>query len=163
MTSPQERIADAVRFGQETVNSTVRTWTDGVQKLVTNLDVRSTVPTLDELVDRSYSFGVQVLAAQRDFAKSLIAYTGPLTETLSTAPRKVERFVLKTERTASKKAEDVAKSYDFLHGGHFFETSGRISRAKLAKVLEALQELGDIPRSMSVDSLFMPGLTQVSD
>jgi len=108
MTSPQERIADAVRFGQETVNSTVRTWTDGVQKLVTNLDVRSTVPTLDELVDRSYSFGVQVLAAQRDFAKSLIAYTGPLTETLSTAPRKVERFVLKTERTASKKAEDVA-------------------------------------------------------
>ena len=108
MTSPQERIADAVRFGQETVNSTVRTWTDGVQKLVTNLDVRSTVPTLDELVDRSYSFGVQILAAQRDFAKSLIAYAGPLTETLSTAPRRAERFVLKTERTAAKRAEDVA-------------------------------------------------------
>ena len=108
MTSPQERIADAVRYGQETVNSTVRTWTDGVQKLVTNLDVRSTVPTLDELVDRSYSFGVQVLAAQRDFAKTLIAYAGPLTETLSTAPRKAERFVLKTERTAAKKAEGVA-------------------------------------------------------
>jgi hypothetical protein len=108
MTSPQERIAEAVRFGQETVNSTVRTWTDSVQKLVTNLDVRSTVPTLDELVDRSYAFGVQVLAAQRDFTKSLLAYATPLTETLSTAPKKAERFVLKTERTTAKKAEDVA-------------------------------------------------------
>ena len=108
MTSPQERIAEAVRFGQETVNSTVRTWTDSVQKLVTNLDVRSTVPTLDELVDRSYAFGVQVLAAQRDFTKSLLAYATPLTETLSAAPKKAERFVLKTERTTAKKAEDVA-------------------------------------------------------
>ncbi len=108
MTSPQERIAEAVRFSQETVNTTVRTWTDSVQKLVTNLDVKSTVPTLDDLVDRSYAFGVQVLAAQRDFAKSLIAYAGPLTETISSAPKKAERFVLRTERTAAKKAEGVA-------------------------------------------------------
>ncbi len=108
MTSPQERIAEAVRFSQETVNSTVRTWTDGVQKFVTNLDVKSTVPTLDELVDRSYAFGMQVLAMQRDFAKSLLAHAAPLTETLSTAPKKAERFVLKTERTTAKKAEGAA-------------------------------------------------------
>jgi hypothetical protein len=38
-----------------------------------------------------------------------------------------------------------------------------ISRARLGKVLEALQELGDIPRAMSADILFMPGLTQVTD
>src|SRR3981081_4330006 len=108
MTSPQERIAEAVRFSQESVNSTVRTWPDGVQKFVTNIDVKSTVPTLEELVDRSYAFGVQVLAMQRDFAKSLIARTAPLTEPISTAPRKAERFVLKTERTAAKKAEEAA-------------------------------------------------------
>jgi NitT/TauT family transport system substrate-binding protein len=59
--------------------------------------------------------------------------------------------------------EDVAKSYDFLHDGRFFETTGAISRKRLGKVLEALQELGDIPPTMPVDSLFMPGLTQVSD
>jgi len=64
---------------------------------------------------------------------------------------------------SSLKPEDVEKSYDFLHGGHFFETTGAISRARLGKVLDALQELGDIPRAMPVDSLFMPGLTQVSD
>ena len=64
---------------------------------------------------------------------------------------------------SSLKPDDVEKSYDLLHGGHFFETTGTISRARLGKVLEALQELGDIPRAMPVDSLFMPGLTQVSD
>jgi ABC-type nitrate/sulfonate/bicarbonate transport system substrate-binding protein len=65
--------------------------------------------------------------------------------------------------TSSLKPEDVEKSYEFLRGGHFFETTGRISRAKLGKVVEALQELGDIPATMSVDSLFMAGLTQLSD
>jgi NitT/TauT family transport system substrate-binding protein len=64
---------------------------------------------------------------------------------------------------SSLKPEDVEKSYAFLHDGHFFETTGKISRAKLGKVLEALQELGDIPPTMTVDSLFMPGLTQVSE
>jgi hypothetical protein len=108
MTSPQDRVADAVRRGQETVNTTVRTMTDGMQWLVSNIDLASTVPTLDELVDRSYTFGVQVLAAQRDFTKSLLSYAAPLTETLYAAPRKAEQFVLRTERTAAKKAENVA-------------------------------------------------------
>lgn len=108
MISPQERIADAVRYGQETMNSTVRTWSDGMQKLVSNIDLKSTIPTLDELVDRSYEFGVQLLARQRDFTKSLLAYAEPLTETLSNAPKQAERFVMKTERTAAKKAEDAA-------------------------------------------------------
>ena len=108
MISPQERIADAVRYGQETMNSTVRTWSDGMQKLVSNIDLKSTIPTLDELVDRSYEFGVQLLARQRDFTKSLLAYAEPLTETLSNAPKQAERFVMKTERTAAKKAEGAA-------------------------------------------------------
>jgi ABC-type nitrate/sulfonate/bicarbonate transport system substrate-binding protein len=60
-------------------------------------------------------------------------------------------------------ASDVEKAYAFLHDGHFFETTGKISRSKLGKVVEALQELGDIPASMSVDRLFMPPLTQVTD
>jgi len=58
---------------------------------------------------------------------------------------------------------DVEKSYDFLHQGHFFESTGKISRSRLGKVVEALQELGDIPPDMTADRLFMPGLTQVTD
>src|SRR5262249_52654969 len=64
---------------------------------------------------------------------------------------------------SSPTLEDVERGYDFLSRGHFFETTGAISRAKLGKVLEALQELGDIPRAMPADILFMQGLTQVSD
>jgi hypothetical protein len=100
--------ADAVRRGQETVNSTVKSVTDGMQKIVTNVNLRNTVPSLEELVDNSYTFAVQVLAMQRDFAKSVISYAQPWTETLSNAPKKAEQFVLRTERTAAKKAEDVA-------------------------------------------------------
>ena len=108
MTTPQERVADAVRRGQETVNSTVRTMTDGLEWLVSSIDLTSTVPTLDELVDRSYTFGVQVLAAQRDFTKSLLSYATPLTDTLYSAPRKAEQFIMRNERVAAKKAETVA-------------------------------------------------------
>ena len=108
MTTPQERVADAVRRGQETVNTTVRTMTDGLEWLVSTIDFSSTVPTLDELVDRSYSFGVQVLAAQRDFTKSLLSYATPLTDTLYSAPRKAEQLIMRGERTAAKKAESVA-------------------------------------------------------
>ena len=135
MTSPQDRITDAVRRGQETVNSTVKSVTDGVQKItatdavrrgqetvnstvksvteglekiVTNVNLRNTVPSLEELVDGSYAFAVQMLAMQRDLAKNLISYAQPWTETLSNAPRKAEQFVLRTERTAAKKAEDAA-------------------------------------------------------
>jgi hypothetical protein len=108
MISPQERIADAVRYGQETMNTTVRTWSDGMQKLVSNIDLKSTIPTLDEWVDRSYDFGVHLLAMQRDFTKSLLSYAEPLTETLGNAPKQAERFVMRTERTAAKKAEQTA-------------------------------------------------------
>ena len=108
MISPQERIADAVRHGQETMNSTVRTWSDSMQKLVSNIDLKSTIPTLDELVDRSYEFGVHLLARQRDFTKNLLAYAEPLTEALGNAPKQAERFVTRTERTAAQKAEEAA-------------------------------------------------------
>ena len=117
MISPQERIADAVRYGQDTMNSTVRTWSDGMQKLVSNIDLKSTIPTLDELVDRSYEFGVQLLAMQRDFTKSLLAYAEPLTETLSNAPKQAERFVMRTERTAAQKAEEAAAQAEDIAAG----------------------------------------------
>ena len=58
---------------------------------------------------------------------------------------------------------DVEKSYEFLQRGHFFDTSGVISRREIAKVVEALQELGDIPSNFAIDRLFMPSLTQLID
>lgn len=59
--------------------------------------------------------------------------------------------------------DDVEKAYTFLHGRNLFEPSGVISRRKLGTVIEALRELGDLPADFKVDSLLLPGLTQVSD
>ena len=61
------------------------------------------------------------------------------------------------------KADDVEKSYDFLVVGGFFEPTGAVSRGQLGKVVEALQELGDIPANFATDRLFLPDITQVAD
>ena len=61
------------------------------------------------------------------------------------------------------KRDDVEKSYDFLVGGRFFEPTGAVSRAQLAKVVSALQELGDIPAGFGTDRLFLPEVTRVTD
>jgi ABC-type nitrate/sulfonate/bicarbonate transport system substrate-binding protein len=60
-------------------------------------------------------------------------------------------------------AGDVEKSYDLLRNGNFFEVSGRVSMAKIGKLLDALRELGDIEGSFDANRLVMPGVTQVGD
>src|SRR5438094_3825058 len=65
---------------------------------------------------------------------------------------------------ASKlKQEDIARSYDFLHKNAFFETSGRISRAKLGALLNALKGLGDIGGSTDIERFILPGVTELTD
>jgi NitT/TauT family transport system substrate-binding protein len=59
--------------------------------------------------------------------------------------------------------QDVETSYDFLHEGEFFEPTGTVSRSKLANLLKALRDLGDIEGSTDVDRLLMPTLAHVSD
>jgi NitT/TauT family transport system substrate-binding protein len=60
-------------------------------------------------------------------------------------------------------AADVGKAYDFLHDRNLFEPTGKVSKAKLGTVVDALRELGDIPADFSVDRLLLPGVTQVTD
>jgi ABC-type nitrate/sulfonate/bicarbonate transport system substrate-binding protein len=61
------------------------------------------------------------------------------------------------------KREDVEKAYDFLGGRKLFEQTGKVSRQKLAKVVDALREVGDVPADFPVDRLFLPGVTQTVD
>src|SRR6516162_393732 len=65
---------------------------------------------------------------------------------------------------ASKlKEEDVARSYDFLYKNGFFEKTGKVSRAKMAALLKALKDLGDIDGSTDVERFVLPGVTQLTD
>jgi NitT/TauT family transport system substrate-binding protein len=118
-----------------------------------------------DFVDMPFS-GVSVnrnwAARNLKTAQSYLAVHGKATAWLEDPANRREAIDIMIA-VSSLGAADVEKAYAFLHHGHFFETTGKISRSKLGKVLEALQELGDIPATMSVDRLFMPGLTQVTD
>jgi len=61
------------------------------------------------------------------------------------------------------KQDDVEKAYDFLIGGKYFEPTGKVSKARLNKLVDALKTLGDLPQDFTTDRLFLPGVTQTSD
>jgi hypothetical protein len=61
------------------------------------------------------------------------------------------------------KQSDVELPYDFLIKGNYLEATGKVSRSKLGKLVDALKALGDIPQDFSVDRLFLPGVTQIAD
>jgi NitT/TauT family transport system substrate-binding protein len=61
------------------------------------------------------------------------------------------------------KQAEVELAYDFLIKGHYFEATGKVSRSKLTRLVDALKGLGDLPPDFSVDRVFLPGVTQVSD
>jgi NitT/TauT family transport system substrate-binding protein len=80
------------------------------------------------------------------------------------ADRQNRGEAIKIMMEASKlKQEDVAKSYDFLRDNAFFETTGKVSRAKMSALLKALKELGDLEGSTDVERFVLPGLTQLVD
>lgn len=64
--------------------------------------------------------------------------------------------------TSKLKQDDVEKAYDYLQSKQMFEPTGKVSRARLGKVVSTLQGLGDLPAGFSVDRLLLPG-TQVTD
>jgi hypothetical protein len=61
------------------------------------------------------------------------------------------------------KPDEVAKSYDFFRKGEFFEPTGSVSEAKIRAVTHVLESLGDLPRNIDIDKLFLPGVTKVVD
>lgn len=61
------------------------------------------------------------------------------------------------------KPDEVEKSYDFFRKGKYFETSGKVSKLKLGKVVDALRQLGDIQGQFDVNRLIMPSVTQIVD
>ena len=65
---------------------------------------------------------------------------------------------------ASKgKPDDIAKSYDFLRHGDYFERSGAVSRKKLASLVHAMRQLGDIDDEPAPERLVLPGVTTLVD
>src|SRR5580704_12144637 len=69
--------------------------------------------------------------------------------------------ILKAASSLSE--DDVEKAYDFFHDGHFFEPTGKVSRAKLVALAKAMESLGDLPGTLDVDKIVLPGVTQMTE
>ena len=49
------------------------------------------------------------------------------------------------------------------HRGKYFEPTGKVSKSRLNKLVDALKTLGDIPQDFPVERLFLPGVTQIAN
>jgi ABC-type nitrate/sulfonate/bicarbonate transport system substrate-binding protein len=64
-------------------------------------------------------------------------------------------------RTASGLTQnDTEKAYDFFRSRDFFERSGKVSKAKLTALAQAMESLGDAPKEVNVDKVILPGITE---
>jgi ABC-type nitrate/sulfonate/bicarbonate transport system substrate-binding protein len=78
-------------------------------------------------------------------------------------PKNRSEAVQILNKVSKLKIEDAEKAYDFLIGGKFFEPTGKVSKALVGKLVDALQSVGDLPKDFPVDRLFLAGVTQTSD
>lgn len=78
-------------------------------------------------------------------------------------PKNRDEAVQILMKVSKIKQAEVEQAYDFLIKGVYFEPTGKISKSKLTKLVDALKALGDIPKDFSVDRLFLPGVTRISD
>ena len=64
---------------------------------------------------------------------------------------------------SGQKPEDVEKSYDFFIKNNFFDRTGKIPRAKLNALVDALVGFGDVPARGNIERFLLPGVAQLSD
>jgi NitT/TauT family transport system substrate-binding protein len=66
-------------------------------------------------------------------------------------------------KVSGQKLEDVEKSYDFFNKNNFFDRTGKISRAKMNALIDALIGLGDVKAPGNIERFLLPGVAQLSD
>ena len=78
-------------------------------------------------------------------------------------PKNRDEAVQILMKVSKIKKDDVEQAYDFLIGGKYFEPTGKVSKSRLNKLVDALKTLGDLPQDFSVERLFLPGITQIAN
>ena len=66
-------------------------------------------------------------------------------------------------KVSGQKPQDVEKSYDFFNSNNFFDRTGKISRAKMNALIDALVGLGDVKAPGNIERFLLPGFAQLSD
>jgi len=101
-------------------------------------------------------------ARSADLLKRVLAAQSKSTEYLYDSKNRAE-VVNILAKVSGQKLEDVDKSYDFFTKNNFFDRTGKISRAKMTALIEALVGLGDVKTAGNIERFLLPGVAQLSD
>jgi ABC-type nitrate/sulfonate/bicarbonate transport system substrate-binding protein len=101
-------------------------------------------------------------ARSADLLKRVLAAQSKSTEYLYDSKNRTE-VVNILVKVSGQKLEDVDKSYDFFTKNNFFDRTGKISRAKMTALIEALVGLGDVKAPGNIERFLLPGVAQLSD
>ncbi len=101
-TIQQDQFIEFTKAGQAAINEAVHTWAENVQAFAGTLLAQPKVPSAVEFVDNAFDVAEQLLATQRQFAKSLLAAGAQATEVASARAREA----------TDKAVEHVVKSAD---------------------------------------------------
>jgi hypothetical protein len=122
MTTPQDQFTDVARRGQEAVTTAMRAWAENVQAMMASgAGGPSGVPSPQQVVDNVFDFAEQMLAAQREFAKTLLAAGAQATEAAASQAREAAtsmttRTVEATEALTEKAAQAGQASDEQMSG-----------------------------------------------
>jgi ABC-type nitrate/sulfonate/bicarbonate transport system substrate-binding protein len=128
----------------------------GFTNLGLTIDYAPELPFAGAVVGRAWaaSHGKTLAKVLSVHNKSLAWFANP--------QNRVEAIKIMVDASKLNEA-DVAKSYDFLRKNQFFETSGRVSKAKMGALLQALKGLGDVEGSTELERFVLPGVTELKD
>ena len=101
-------------------------------------------------------------ARSADLLKRVLVAQSKSTEYLYDAKNRTE-VVNILAKVSGQKLEDVDRSYDFFNKNNFFDRTGKISRAKMTALIEALVGLGDVKAPGDIERFLLPGIAQLSD
>jgi ABC-type nitrate/sulfonate/bicarbonate transport system substrate-binding protein len=101
-------------------------------------------------------------ARSADLLKRVLAAQSKSTEYLYDSKNRTE-VVNILAKVSGQKLEDVDKSYDFFTKNNFFDRTGKISRAKMTALIEALVGLGDVKTAGNIERFLLPGVAQLSN
>jgi hypothetical protein len=80
----QEKTLEAIRQSQDAIVESVRSWAEAAGKATPNLPevpYAKELPSAEEIIESSFDFASQLLDAQREFTKNLVAATAPAAPT----------------------------------------------------------------------------------
>lgn len=93
MATVQEQYAELFKQGQDAALSALQAWNHTIQQAASHLPAG--LPSPEQAIDQFYDFAGQILNAQRDLAKQILA-------TSTTAADKVRDTVTEATRSASQ-------------------------------------------------------------